>query len=114
MLDTMEDIRAEVLKNGDLLSLPMQVLRDSKGYRKLGVNVIEDLSRSLAGFGIGHYPKVLPNDQYQIVRLFRLGSPAADLIDAVLTPSEDKDAVIRAALDSDAQEIVRQIRALVM
>ncbi|MGI6343534.1 MAG: hypothetical protein ACOX18_00510 [Bacillota bacterium] len=45
--------------------------------------------------------------------MFRLGSPAAELIDAVLTPSTEKDEVIRAALDSDAEEIVRQIRVLV-
>jgi hypothetical protein len=110
---TMEEIREEVMRNGDLLSLPMQVLRDAKGYRKLGVKVIEDLSRTLAGYGIGHFPKTLPSDQYAVVRLFRLGSPAAELIDAVLTPSTEKDEVIRAALDSDAEEIVRQIRVLV-
>ena len=71
------------------------------------------ISRSLESYGLGHLPRELPPNQEDPVRLYLLGSPVADVIKAVLTPSDKGDDTLRAISTSEAQEQLHQIRQIV-
>ncbi len=106
-------LRALVEENGNVLTTRMRDLRDAHGAGKLGIHVRDAISKELAGRGLGHYPNPLPEYQEFPARIYKLGSPAADLIDAVLQPSEAHDAEIQEAVSGDAQEIMNRVRELV-
>jgi hypothetical protein len=91
----------------------MEVLREAHGVGKLGVHIRAGIKSELASRGIGTLPDDLPTYQHQEVRLFRLGTPIANVISAVLNPSEAGDATLRQSAGTDAQEVLRTIRQLV-
>lgn len=91
----------------------MEVLRGAHGAGKLGVHVRKAIHDDLATHGLGHLPGGLPTYQHEEVRLFRLGTPIADTINAVLHPSEGGDQVLRQSAGSEAQDVLKQIRQLV-
>ncbi|MBW0115339.1 hypothetical protein [Pseudonocardia abyssalis] len=106
-------LRQQVEQGGGLLLTTMEVLRDAHGYGKLGVHVRKAIHDALAANGLGHLPQEMPTYQYEEVRLFRLGTPIADTINAVLHPSEGGDQVLRQSAGSEAQDVLKQIRQLV-
>jgi hypothetical protein len=57
-------------------------------------------------------PADLPDRQGATVLVYRLGSEVADLVNAVLHPSES-GAALRSAAGSGAAEVLSQVRALV-
>jgi hypothetical protein len=115
----LEKIRAQVDEADGVLTMPMWELRDAYGKQRLGVHVRASISRALKGMGLGHFPErgpdgeLLPYSQYADIRLYRLGSPIADFIDAVLEPSEDHDEELRQASSGGAAEILNQVREIV-
>ena len=107
-------LRDQVTDNGGLLVTTMEMLRDTHGAGKLGVHVRKAIHDSLAAHGLGHLPGGdLPTYQHEEVRLYRLGTPIADTINAVLHPSEGGDQVLRQSAGSHAQDVLKQIRELV-
>lgn len=116
---SLEDVRAVVDEADGVLTMAMWELRDAYGKHRLGVHVRANISRALKGMGLGHYPErgsdgeLLPYSQYDSIRIYKLGSPVADLIDAVLEPSEDHDEELRQASSGGATEILDQVRELV-
>lgn len=106
-------IRKAVEENGDLLTLPMWSVRDAYGADRLGRIVRENIERELAGVGLGCLPKTLPTYQEEEVRVYKLGSRVADLIDAVRRPSEQGDDRLREAGSNEASARIEQIRELV-
>ena len=113
MYRTLEEIAHAVSEAGDVLTLEMRHLRDAHGAGRLGVHVRNNISKKLSGMGLGHYPKELPDSQEQLIRLFRQGSPVADLVDAVLNPSPGHDDELRHAIAGDAQGVLDAVRELV-
>lgn len=107
-----DEIRKAVEASGDTLTVPMEVVRDAFGFDRLGVNVRASISDKLSGLGLGHYPVELPDRQWVHVRLFKLGSPIADLIDAVLNPSDEHDEELRKAVSGGDSETIKRIKAL--
>jgi hypothetical protein len=107
-----DEIRKAVEASGDVLSVPMEAVRDAFGYDRLGVNVRAGISEKLSGLGLGHFPPDLPDRQWISVRLFKLGSPIADLIDAALNPSDDHDEELRKAVSGGDAELIKRIKAL--
>jgi len=85
------EIKEDVEKNGNVKTVTMEQLRDAQGAAKLGVNVRAEISRSLAGMGLGHVPQELPAYQHEQVRLYKNGTPIGDLINTVLTPGQLND-----------------------
>lgn len=73
----------------------------------------EDISRVLASRGLEHYPEELPDRYWDTVRLFKSGSPAGELIRAVMNPGTGEDQVIRNALASADTTTIDRIRELV-
>ena len=110
--DTAE-LGALVASEGGVLSCTMEELREMEGAGRLGVHVRSAISRTLAGAGLGHIPRELPTYQHQEVRIYRLGSPMEDIVNAVLSPSDAGDQKLRDAVDADKQEVLNQIRSLV-
>lgn len=80
---TWEDLRKTVEAEGGVLRIYMGVLRDLHQAGRLGVNVRADISRRLAGVGLSHLPADLPAYQENEVVLYQLGTPAADVVEAV-------------------------------
>jgi hypothetical protein len=113
MYKTIDELRDAVLQAGDALTLRMGVIRDAHGAGRLGVHVRENISKRLRSLGLAHYPHELPGDQNDPVRIYRQGTPMADLIDAVLNPSKTHDEELRQTIGGSSEEILEQIRELV-
>jgi hypothetical protein len=107
------ELRAAVEENGAVLTVKVYEVRDAHGAQRLGRLVRERIGKELAGEGLGIYPRELPEWANEEVRVYRLGSPVADLIEAVERPSEAGDQVIRDAVGGDASGTLDQIRELV-
>src|SRR5260370_32619670 len=86
-----DEIKQKVEKSGNVVTLTMEELRDAHGAAKLGVNVREEISSTLAGMGLGHVPEELPSYQNEQVRVYKNGTPVGDLIATVLVPRAQND-----------------------
>src|SRR5687767_9469501 len=91
----MSELKEAVVANSNVLTVKMEELRNAYGALRAGVNVRKDIAKKLAGAGLGHFPNELPAYQHELVRVFTLGSPVHDLINAVLDPNEGSDEVLR-------------------
>src|SRR5947209_1005971 len=110
---SLTDIRAAVEAAGGAKTFRAGDLRDAFGGGRLSSGVRAGITRELLGLGLGHYPIELPDWQDNLVRVYKLGSPIADLIDAVLEPTLPHDEELRQAVHGDAADIVQRIRDLV-
>jgi hypothetical protein len=111
-----DEIKQTVEKNGGVVTLTMEQLRDAHGAAKLGVNVRKQISSTLAGMGLGHIPEELPTYQYQQVRIYKKGTPVGEIIDTVLVPGEQNDVKLTEQFGSapvDHLAIIQKIRELV-
>ncbi|MFA5786486.1 MAG: hypothetical protein WDA71_05810 [Actinomycetota bacterium] len=113
MKPTLESIKAAVEAGGGIKAFNMGVLRDAYGAGKLGVHVRRSISEALAGAGLAHLPGDLPAYQDDMVRVYKLGTPVAEIIDAVLRSSESGDARLREAAAGEDAAILKKIRDLV-
>jgi hypothetical protein len=114
---TWDEIKAAVEKNGNVLTVTMETLRDAHGAEKLGVHVRAQIIAALAGMGLGHIPKEeLPSNQHEMVRLYKRGTPVGDHIEKVLTPGQQHDQIIADKFTDkgpDYAGIVQRIKELV-
>ena len=109
-------LKSEVEENGNVLTVSMERLRDALGAGKLGVNVRSNISKELAGMGLGHVPEELPAYQHEQVRLYKRGTQVGGTIETVLSPGQKKDQTIAERFGEeqpDYASIVDQIRELV-
>lgn len=107
-----EEMGALIDDNGGVFLTTMEVLRDAHGVGKLGIHIRAGIADQLKSRGIGTLPEELPGYQHEGVRVYRLGSPVANVISAVLHPSAAGDETLRQSGGSDA-EVLREIRQLV-
>lgn len=91
----------------------MEELREIEGAGRLGQHVRASISGNLLSHGMGHLPAELPSYQDFEVRVYRLGTALADVINAALNPSTSGDQILRQVAASDAQDVIKKIRALV-
>ena len=113
---TWDEIKAAVEKNGNVLTVTMETLRDANGAGKLGSHIREAISKALAGMGLGHIPAELPAYQHEPVRLYKHGTPVGELIDKVLTPGQQNDSYISEHMGENSPDyaaIVQKIKELV-
>lgn len=111
--DSLEEVRDDVIANSDVLTMTEADLRDAHGAGRLGVHVRSNITKGLDGLGLSHYPLVLSGEQLNPVRVYRRGTPAADLIGAVINASAGGDAEIREKVAGEATEILGRVRELV-
>ncbi len=115
-MESWDKIKETVEQNGNVLTVTMEKLREAHGAGKLGVNVRTEISKGLAGTGLGHIPEDLPSYQEQHVRLYKHGTQIGDFIATVLAPGEANDAKLVERLSDQAPnyaDIVQSIRDLV-
>lgn len=111
-----DELKADVERNNNVLTVTMESLRNAVGADRLGVNVIGQIRAALAGMGLGHVPQELPPYQHQQVRLYKKGTDVGDLIDTVLTTGQQNDQRLAdrfANQGQDYADIVQRIRELV-
>ncbi|MEU8906412.1 hypothetical protein [Streptomyces mirabilis] len=108
-----QELRTKVAADGGLHVVAMGVLRDIQGAGRLGNRVLGTISKHLESHGMGHIPAELPGNQDSPVRIYFLGTPIADTVNAILSPSPKGDAILRDMGDSEAREQLRQIREIV-
>lgn len=112
-INSLDELRGAVEGADDVLTVPMVVLRDAHGAGRLGIHVRANISKALRSLGLGHYPDPLPDSQWEQVRVYRLGTPTADLVDAVLNPSDEHDEFIREAIGGEAADTLDRVRELI-
>ncbi len=109
----LDEVAQAVTNHGGLMTMRMSQLRDAHGAGRLGIHVRTGISAALAERGIGHYPPELPGDQIDDVRLYKLGSPAAELIQSVTTLGADEDEKLRQFAGGDAAKVLQRVRELI-
>lgn len=110
---SLEDLRNLVTENGGVLTIETEQVRNAYGKDRLGIHVRDNISKALAGMGLGHYPLPLPDRQRDPVRIYKLGSDIADIIDAVLQPSAGHDDELRRATGGDAAQLLARVREII-
>lgn len=102
-----------VRAKGDVLRVSMRDLRHLSGKQRLKVNVVAALSEELANIGLGHLPDELPRSQNQYVVVYKIGSEAAAVINAVRngSSSEQAEQALRKLNTSDTIQVDRQNEA---
>lgn len=113
VISSYDALRAQVDADGGLYTTTMEELREIEGAGRLGQHVRNSISGSLAANGMGHLPAELPAYQESSVRVYRLGTALADVINAVQKPSSPGDQILRQVGTSDAQDVIKKIRQLV-
>ena len=111
-----DELKGRVESNDNVLTVSMNELKAAAGRDRLGVHVRSEISKTVAGMGLGHIPSELPSNQNDSVRLYKRGTPAGDLIEIVITPGDANDRKLRDQLttdDLDYANIIEQIRDLV-
>ena len=108
-----DELRKDVEANENVMTVRMDELRNEAGQRRLGRHVASDISNQLRRRGLHHTPTELPVDATREVRLYVLGTPVAEVIEAVLEPGEEGDQKLRALAGGESGEILQRIRALV-
>lgn len=111
-----DEVKQIVEKNGNVVTLTMEQLREAHGAARLGVNVREEISSALAGMGLRHVPEVLPSYQNEQVRVFKNGTPVGDLIATVLMPGQQNDSKLVSQFAQkgvDYASILQKIKELV-
>ncbi|MBA2690891.1 MAG: hypothetical protein H0U65_00130 [Rubrobacter sp.] len=107
-----DQIKADVESSGDVLTVTMEQLRNTHGVARLGPKVVRDISNTLLGMGLGHVPQKLPLLQNELVRLYKSGTPAGELISMVLTPGEQSDKGIVEQLGESEQDFRKTVEAI--
>lgn len=111
--DTWEALAREVRESDGALDVEMRRLRDIYGAGRNGSNVRAEITRELAGHGLGHLPAELPPNQEQHVVLYNLGTAAAEVITALTRPPSGHVATAMRRLNSSrAEDQVERIRSI--
>lgn len=109
----LDELRSDIEDNGDLLALEMWEVRDAYGADRLGRIVRQNIAKELHGRGLASFPRELPDRQGEVVRVYKVGTPVAELIEAVLSPSDDGDDRLRDAAAGEASKQLQEIRETV-
>lgn len=89
------ELLTAVENNEGVFRVTMETLRRLEGRQRVGKHILSSIEDKLKTLGIGHLPKELPNRQQQNVLLYRVGTPASVLVQAVqegLTESPSPEA----------------------
>ncbi len=83
----------------------METLRRLEGRQRVGKHILSSIEDKLKALGLGHLPQELPNRQQQIVLLYRVGTPASVLIQAIQNGLNESPS-------SEAFDFLRRINSL--
>lgn len=83
----------------------METLRRLEGRQRVGKHILLSIEEKLKTLGLGHLPRELPNRQQQAVLLYRIGTPASALVQAVQNGLTDSPS-------SEAYDFLRRLNTL--
>jgi hypothetical protein len=89
------ELLTAVESNEGVQRVTMETLRRLEGRQRVGKHILSSIEDKLQTLGLGHLPQELPNRQQQTVLLYRVGTPASALVQAVqngLTESPSSEA----------------------
>lgn len=77
------ELLTAVESNNGITKVPMATLRQLEGRQRVGKHVLSAIDEKLSSLGLGHLPQELPNRHQHSVLLYRYGTPASEVIQAV-------------------------------
>lgn len=77
------ELLTAVENNEGVFRITMETLRRLEGRQRVGKHILSSIEEKLKTLGLGHLPKELPNRQQQSVLLYRVGTQASVLVQAV-------------------------------
>lgn len=109
----MEELVADLERSEGIMTVTMLRLRNAFGKERLGSHVVAGIAAQLKSRRIAHSPNSLPSYQNEQVRLYKMGTPVADIIQAARRIGPKYDRLLREATGGNAAAILDQVRALV-
>ncbi len=112
----MSDIRKAVQDAGGVLTFEAWELRDAIDAGRLTLRINGMISETLRSYGLGHVParpEDLPTSQYELVRVYELGTALGKVIAAAQDPGEENDRLLIESVDGRSADLVARMRALV-
>ncbi|MEU2106373.1 hypothetical protein [Nocardia sp. NPDC019255] len=117
---TFADIAQQVEGNGGVATFKAQVLREAQGAGRLTERINSDIQRSLLGLGLATVPReaeLMPTNQWEPVRVYKVNSEVGKVIDAVLTRdsldrAQAADTVIVNSVSGNAAALLQKVRDL--
>lgn len=82
-VENWHELLTAVEGNQGVHRVTMATLRQLEGRQRVGKHILNAIEEKLSTLGLGHLPEELPNRQQQQVLLYRFGTPASELINAV-------------------------------
>jgi hypothetical protein len=111
---TLEELREVVEQNDNIVTVPMWKVRNAYGAERLKVHVRSGIHEALDGLGLEHMPSAIPDNQDDMLRVIKKGTPVARLVAAarrVGDPADDQ--LIRDSVSGDAKATLQEIREIV-
>jgi len=109
-------LRDSVQQAGGVQTVYASELRDAIGAGRLTQGVNSKISDELRAQGLGHVPhdpEDLPTSQWELVRLYDLGSAVGKVVLAAQLPGEANDRTLIESVTGDAADILEKVRVLV-
>ena len=108
MYSSIQGIKQDLENHNDVLTLKLGVLvkASPSGLIRATPGNVRIVCSELEQEGLGLSYQDTNPDQNTLVRVYKLGSAAAEIIDAVLQPSKTNDNIIRCA------SLLEQVRAM--
>ncbi|MCY3544382.1 MAG: hypothetical protein OXI16_09165 [Chloroflexota bacterium] len=111
--ESFDEVESFVQSNGGIVTVTMEDLRNAHGVGRLGIHVRRAIHSNLAGKGIGHWPKELPEYAHEPVRLYSLGGRFAECVNDIYDLTSEADERLRDIFVTNYEEIIQKIRELV-
>jgi len=108
----MAKLAESVSEQGDLLCVKMSDLRDAAGWDRLTRGTCRAIEEGLRQNALWHFPELVVN-RHAEVRIYRVGTPLGNLVEAILKPTHAGDEFLREAGSGEAQRLLLDIRKLV-
>lgn len=77
------ELSTSVDDNQGVLRTSLAALRELEGRQRSGKHIVAAIEKKLASLGLGHLPENLANRQQQVIVLYKLGTPASELVRAI-------------------------------
>lgn len=111
--DNIDELEEVVKEDDGLVDVQMWQLRDGIGWDRLTTGALRAIHDELTQRGLGYFPQPLSPHRHDSVRIYKRGTAVGNLVEAVLTPTEAGDQLLRETASGDAAAMVEKIRRLV-
>lgn len=111
LLNTFDDLARVVDENDGVYTVSEWRLREMYGAERLGSQVRAGIKDKIDSLGL-RLQTDLVGHQHALVRVYRRGSPVAEVIEAAGGAGKEEDAVLRRVASAKGAELVKKLREL--